>query len=179
MNNADPAEFFKCFADKTRLDIISILSSQDSYVEYIASALSLTSATVCFHLKKLEANGLVSTRREQFYIMYSLNRELLDKTVGEIIACVPEKEPAAPDSYEKSVLNSFFRYGKLTALPVQRKKREIVLREIAGRFERGRDYDEKEVNAIISALHDDYCTIRRDLIGFGMMTRDHEIYRRL
>ena len=48
---------------------------------------------------------------------------------------------------------------------------EIVLREISRRFERNRDYPEPEVNAIISEIYDDFCTVRREMIGCGIMTR--------
>ncbi|MBE6541248.1 MAG: DUF2087 domain-containing protein, partial [Ruminococcaceae bacterium] len=57
--------------------------------------------------------------------------------------------------------------------------REIVLFEILKLFETDREYSEKEVNEIILRYHEDFCTIRREMIAFGMMTRDHEIYKRV
>lgn len=185
MSDFNAADFFKCFSDRTRLDIIKLLGDGESYVELIASKLGLTGATVCFHLKKLEAAGIVVTRREQFYIMYKLIDDALTPTLAEII----DREEVKGDgknekderdaAYEREVLASFIKYGRLTALPVQNKKREIVLCHISQRFERGRDYPEKEINAEILKLHDDYCTIRRELVGFGFFTRDHEVYRRV
>ena len=62
-------------------------------------------------------------------------------------------------------------------IPVQEKKRRIVLREILKEFKSGRDYPEKEVDAIVKKYYDDHCTLRRWLIEDGLMTRDHEIYR--
>ena len=78
--------------------------------------------------------------------------------------------------------SNFFKYGRLVRFPAQRKKQEIILREIARRFEPDRDYPEPEVNAIISEVYDDYCTIRREMIGCGLMTRravkgEHDLYR--
>ena len=61
-------------------------------------------------------------------------------------------------------------------IPTQRKKREIVLWEIAKQFERGREYDEKEVNEIIHRFHEDHCTIRREMIACGIMARQKETY---
>ena len=69
-------ELLKLLADETRLNILNILLREDSYVEKIACDLSLTPATICYHLKKLEAAGVVNCSRAQFYMIYSLNREL-------------------------------------------------------------------------------------------------------
>jgi hypothetical protein len=40
-------------------------------------------------------------------------------------------------------------------------------------------YEEKEVNGIISLIHEDYCTIRRDMISEGISRRDGSRYVRL
>ena len=81
--------------------------------------------------------------------------------------------------YRQKVIDTFFEYGKLKAIPAQRKKRRIVLEEIAKDFEMGKTYDEKEVNLIIAAYHDDFCTIRREMILEGLMARDHQTYWRI
>lgn len=76
-------------------------------------------------------------------------------------------------------VSNFFKYGRLTQIPTQRKKREIVLAQILEQFDFEREYLEKEVNEIILRYHEDFCTIRCEMIAFGMMTRDHEIYKRV
>ena len=171
-------ELLKLLADETRLEILNILLKEDSYVEKIACELSLTPATICYHLKKMESAGVVNCSRSQFYIIYSLNREIFDKPLYELI----KKEEQVVDTeekYKKEVISHFFKYGRLTQIPTQRKKREIVLAEILKQFDFDREYDEKEVNEIILRYHEDFCTIRREIIAFGMMTRDHEIYKRV
>lgn len=168
-------QLLKLLADETRLEILNILLQEDSYVEKIACELSLTPATICYHLKKLESAGVVNCSRSQFYIIYSLNREIFDKPLFELI----KKDSCAVDSEEKykvEVLSHFFKFGKLTQIPTQRKKREIVLAEIAKSFEAGRHYSENEVNEIIHRFHDDHCTIRREMIACGIMVRENEIY---
>ncbi len=165
----------KLLADETRLEILNILLREDSYVEKIACELSLTPATICYHLKKMESAGVVNCARSQFYMIYSLNRAIFDKPLYELI----KKDDPIVDTeakYRKEVLSHFFKYGKLTHLPTQRKKREIVLSEIAGQFERGRGYSETEVNEIIHAFHDDHCTVRREMIACGLMAREKETY---
>lgn len=171
----------KLLADETRLRIINILSEGDSYVELIASKLELTPATVCYHLKKMEAAGMVRCSRSQFYIIYALNGDIFDRTLRDLLITgdtTTDKEAA----YEREVISTFFKYGRLTRLPAQRKKQEIVLREISRRFEPGRDYPEPEVNAIILEVFDDFCTVRREMIGCGLMTRwavkgQYDVYR--
>ena len=171
-------ELLKLLADETRIEILNILLKEDSYVEKIACELSLTPATICYHLKKMETAGIVNCSRSQFYIIYSLNREIFDKPLFELIK---KDEPivSTEEKYKKEVLSSFFKYGRLTQIPTQRKKREIVLAEILEQFELSRTYDEKEVNEIILRYHEDYCTIRREMIAFGMMTRHRETYQRI
>ena len=171
-------ELLKLLADETRLEILNILLKEESYVEKIACELSLTPATICYHLKKMESAGVVNCSRSQFYIIYSLNREIFDKPLYELI----KKEEQVVDTeekYKKEVISHFFKYGRLTQIPTQRKKREIVLAEILEQFDFDREYPEKEVNEIILRYHEDFCTIRREMIAFGMMTRDHERYKRV
>lgn len=171
-------ELLKLLADETRLEILNILLKEDSYVEKIACELSLTPATICYHLKKMESAGVVNCSRSQFYIIYSLNREIFDKPLFELIK-KDEKIIDTEEKYKKEVISNFFKYGRLIQIPTQRKKREIVLAEILEQFDLNREYPEKEVNEIILRYHEDFCTIRREMIAFGMMARDHEIYKRV
>lgn len=170
-------KLLKLLADETRLRILNILVKEDSYVEKIACELSLTPATICYHLKKMESAGVVNCSRSQFYMIYSLNREIFDKPLFELIQ--DEEIVNTEEKYKKAVISNFFKYGRLTLIPTQRKKREIVLAEILKQFESDREYTEKEVNEIILRYHDDYCTIRREMIAFGMVTRHHETYKRV
>ena len=77
------------------------------------------------------------------------------------------------------MIAAFFEYGKLKSIPSQRKKERIVLEELAKSFEKGRKYSENEVNDILLAFHDDYCTIRRDMISEGILARENAVYVRL
>ena len=96
---------------------------------------------------------------------------------GQIQNSALQKE--RDENYRKKVIDSFFRYGKLKSIPSQRKKERIVLEEIAKAFEPGREYTEKEINLLIADFHDDFCTIRRDMISEGILTRDKMMYRML
>ena len=167
-------KLLKLLADETRIEILNILMHEDSYVEKIACELSLTPATICYHLKKLESAGVVNSARSQFYIIYSLNKEIFSQTLADIIK--KDEGEKIDEKYKKEVLSHFFKYGKLTQIPTQRKKREIVLWEIAKSFEKDRKYAENEVNEIIHRFHEDHCTIRREMIACGIMAREKETY---
>ena len=175
MGNA--VSLFKCLSDESRIAILNILAGGDSYVELIAARLDLTPGTVCYHLKKMESAGIVHCSRTQFYIIYSLNREIFDQPLSELLFA-GDKTVDRELEYRQKVLDSFFVNGHLTVFPTQRKKREIVLEKIVGSFEIGRTYTEKEVNHILLDFYDDYCTVRRELIGYGLMARENGTYWR-
>lgn len=172
-------QVFKCLADSSRLQILGGLMREPMYVELIAERLALSPSTVSFHLKKMEAAGLVTSSKEQYYTMYTLRPEVLGATLQELIAPTHAEESVEAQreaAYRKKVLDSFIVYGKLKTIPAQRKKRLIILEEIAGRFEPEKRYPEREVNLIISEMYDDFCTLRRELIVEGLMERDHSVY---
>lgn len=169
---------FKLLADDTRLKLLCALAEKEQYVELLAEKLQLSAPTVSFHMKKLLSAGLVSARREQYYIVYSLNRELLDVTLSSLIF-KDQQDGAAKireEMYRGKVIKAFMPNGYCEVMPAQIKKRQIIYEEIFKRFEKGRLYQEKEVNEIIAAVHADYCTVRRTLIGMGWMKRENNIY---
>ena len=182
MTQENALKIFKCLSDASRLRIVQSLTQGDMYTELLAERLELTPSTVSFHMKKLEDAGLVVSRKEQYYTLYSLKREVLDATLSELVVSSPEQideEQKREDEYRDKVIKSFFKYGKLVSIPVQRKKRLICFEKIAELFEIDRPYDEAELNELISQVHEDYCTIRRDMIGEGILTRDGSTYTRV
>ena len=182
MTQEKALKIFKSLSDMSRLRIIQSLKQGDMYTELLAERLNLTPSTVSFHMKKLEDAGLVISRKEQYYTVYSLNRDMLEKTLSEVAASEPEQideQQKREEVYRQKVISAFFEYDRLRSIPVQRKKKLICYERIAERFEPGRVYEEKEVNAIISPVFEDYCTIRRDMISEGIFRRDGSRYVRL
>ncbi len=172
-------KLFKCLGDKSRLQILKILAKEEMYVELLSKKLDLTPATVSFHLKKLEDAGAVSSRKEQYYTIYTINKNVFMISLMDIIEeASPEEneQKEREEAYRKKVIESFFEYGRLKSIPAQRKKERIVLEEIAKDFENGKDYPEQEVNEIIKKYHEDFCTIRRDMISEGILEREKGIY---
>src|SRR5512136_2862334 len=69
---------FKALGDLTRLQIIYLLSTDTSGtlgVSELAARLKISQPAVSQHLKTLKGEGLVESRREGFYIYYTVNRE--------------------------------------------------------------------------------------------------------
>jgi hypothetical protein len=66
--------------------------------------------------------------------------------------------------------------GNIKQLPSKKDARLVVLSYLAEKFEVGRDYTEKEVNAIIDGWHTfgDYFLLRRELIDSGLMRRTRD-----
>lgn len=174
MTDNEAIKIFKSLSDKSRLMILKCLAKEPMYVERLAERISLTPSTVSFHLKKLEEAKIVTKEKEQYYVIYHMNEHILKSTLLDIIkeeSSEQKLQEEREEKYRKKVLDSFFEYGKLKAIPVQRKKEKIVLEEIAKAFELEKEYTEREVNIIIADFYDDFCTIRRDMISERILTR--------
>ena len=182
MNTEQSISIMKALADKSRLAIVNSLLEQPQYVEEIARRHALAPSTVSFHLKKLEKAGIISSRKEQYYVVVEVNHEILEKPLREIVASAAstsrDLQDQRMDSFHRKVLASFFKEGILEKLPAQHKKRLIVLERFALRFEPGRRYSELEVTNLIRPLYDDYCTIRRLLVDEGLICREADQYWR-
>lgn len=174
---------FKALSDDTRLKLVRALSDRPMYVELLAERLCVSPATVSFHLKKLFAAGLVEQKREQYYMMYSLRKEVFGMSLDELALAKtarPDEAGAQAElreaQYRIKVLKAFMPHGYCEVMPAQIKKRVIVFEEIIKLFEPGKTYPEKEVNEIITRVHADYCSVRRAFIGMGWMTRQYGEY---
>lgn len=182
MTEEQAIKLFKGLADRSRLQILKSLLEEDMYVERLAQRLELTPATVSFHLKKLMDAGAVSSRREQYYTMYSINKEVFQCRILDILgekSSDAQRQQEREARYRQRVLDSFFEYGRLKSIPAQRKKERICLEEIAKELELGRPYPERELNQVLLRFHQDYCTLRRDMISEGILRREEGLYTRL
>ena len=66
--------------------------------------------------------------------------------------------------------------GKITQLPQKQNVRRALLEYLAGKFELGRTYSEREVNGICSLWHTfgDYFLLRRELVDHGLLSRERD-----
>jgi hypothetical protein len=174
-------QFCKAMADESRLKIIGLLSAAERSVRELASMLNLKEPTVSHHLAVLKQLDLVKLRADGIFHWYRLNEEVLGKISRAVfsrdnIAKLAVSAEAA--GAERKVLDNFVDGERLREIPVSRKKRLVILKWLAGFFEPGISYAESRVNTILKLHHHDCATLRREMIGYGMLTREKGIYRR-
>jgi biotin operon repressor len=168
--------FFKVLADASRLKIIGLLAQQPYSVEELAALLELKPSTVSHHLARLTEAGLVSARTQSYYNVYQLNKSALEAMSRELFST--EQITSAPadidlDAYDRKVIADYTRRdGSLKTIPAQRKRLEAILRYVVKAFEVGKQYNEKQVNEILGGYHEDTASLRRELVGAGLMQRE-------
>ncbi len=169
----------KSLADASRLRVLNALLKKPQYVEELANRLELAESTVSFHLKKLEAAGLVTKVKEQYYTVYHPSDDIFTMTLRELVSFenldsfIQEERM---EQYRQKVLRTFMKNNRLEKLPVQHKKKMIILNEFLKRIDPRKKYSEKEINEIILESYEDYCTVRRLMIEEGMMKRKSQVY---
>jgi hypothetical protein len=168
--------FFKALADSSRLKIVGLLAEKSYSVEELAALLQLKPSTVSHHLSKLADAELVTARRESYYTVYQLDKALLKEKSRSMFSQRELSTVAAEvdvNAYDAKVVKDFTRRdGSLKTIPAQQKKLEAILRYVVKSFETGKRYSEKRVNEILSKFHEDTATLRRELIGYGLMQRE-------
>ncbi len=168
--------FYKALADANRLKIVGLLAGQSYSVEELAALLGLRPSTVSHHLAKLAEAGLVSARTESYYSVYQLEEKALEERTRRLLSREDFTTAVADmdlDGYDRKVIADYSRRdGSLKTIPAQRKKLQAVLRYVVRVFEPGKRYSERKVNELLSRYHADTASLRRELVGFGLMKRE-------
>ncbi len=175
-------EFFKAMADASRLKIVGLLAGGERSVQELARALGLKEPTVSHHLSVLKAQGIVTARADGTTRWHALDHDALERLTKRVLQ--PERAahaaPRAAEDWDAKVLKNFVAAdGALKTIPAARKKRGAVLRWLMQDFAEGRRYAEAEVNDRIQAHHWDSATLRRELVGHGMLARKDRVYWRM
>ena len=179
-NLAARADLFQALGHPVRLLIVNLVRMRPRHGQELAQILNLTPATISFHLNKLAAAGLLQSAKDQYYQTYSLAGDVLDRTLDEMVR-LPQaglKREVDEDAFRKKGLATFVHRGRLRSIPAQLKKRQVIMEYIVQHFEPDRAYTHQEVNRILVEFHEDVATLRRELVGTGLMVRDEGIYRR-
>jgi predicted transcriptional regulator len=176
LTSEELAAFFKALSDANRIRLLGLLARQPYSVEELAAILGLRPSTISHHLTKLARAGLVSAKAEGYYNVYRLDEAALRERSKNLFSREVLSASAAgvdAQAYDRKVVAGFARRdGSLKTIPAQRKKLEAVLRYVAQAFEPGRKYTEKRVNEILSRYHTDTASLRRELVGCGLMKRE-------
>jgi hypothetical protein len=173
--------FHKVIGDPTRIRILTLLAKGPLHGQAIAGKLGLTAPTITHHMAKLREINVVKERREKNTIYFYLNESAFRHQAEAILHLVFGKEDKMTDQSTKKtrqeiVDNFLTRDGRLKNIPAQRKKKIIILEYLVKGLEMGKKYTEKEINEYIKKFHDDYATIRRELIIHQFMYRENGIY---
>ncbi|MBI5943770.1 MAG: metalloregulator ArsR/SmtB family transcription factor [Chloroflexi bacterium] len=172
----DVVSFFKVFADANRLKIVGLLAQQPYSVEELAALLNLKPSTVSHHLAKLAQIGLVSAKTESYYNVYQLDEKALEAKSRDLFSqenLAASVADVDADAYDNKVIKDYVRRdGSLKTIPAQRKKLEAILRHVVKAFEMNKRYSEKKVNELLSQYHEDTASLRRELVGYGLMKRE-------
>jgi DNA-binding HxlR family transcriptional regulator len=170
--------FYKALADATRLKIAGLLAQKPYSVEELAQLLQLKPSTISHHLARLAQAGLVSARAESYYSIYRLEEKALERQARRLLSRADLAAAAGDldlDGYDRKVLADYSRKdGSLKTIPAQRKKLEALLRHVVKVFAPGKRYSEKQVNNMLSRFHEDTASLRRELVGCGLMQRESD-----
>lgn len=176
--------FLKALADETRLRMLGLLVVRERSVEELAVLLDLKAPTVSHHLARLKDLALVQMRAEGNTHLYTLVGETLHTlnhdlfTPERIATLAADTADTGEDAWERKVLRDFLVGERLKEIPASRKKRGVVLRWLAERFEVNRRYRETEINELLRRAHEDVAWLRRELIGEKLLRREAADYWR-
>jgi DNA-binding transcriptional ArsR family regulator len=182
MPSLEPAlDFFKALADASRLRLLGLLATRECSVDELAALLNLRAPTVSHHLSRLRQLGLVQQRADGNLHFYRLDTEVLRALSRDVLSVervTSFADSLEPDAWQAKVLRDFFDGPRLKEIPASRKKRAVVLEQLATHFPAGERFSEPQVNKLLLRFHPDPATLRRELVGAGLLLRDHSIYWR-
>ena len=144
--------------------------------EAVATATGLEPRRVTKALERLRGGGLVDGEEGCLAVRAGRFGEAA-RAVGRMRPSVePEDLGASPEA--AAVLRSFWRDGRLTSIPTARSKRRVLLDFLAGQFEPGRVYPERDVNRVLQRFHADHAALRRYLVDEEFLERREGFYWR-
>jgi hypothetical protein len=79
---------------------------------------------------------------------------------------------------EERILRNWVRDGRIIHIPAQEKKKQILIRWVAGQIDPARRWTEREFSEWLSQFNEDYAFLRRYLVDSGYMARENGIYWR-
>ena len=174
--------FHKTMGDPTRIRIVALLANGPLHGQAIAGKLGLTPPTITHHIKKLRETNIVYERRDKNTIYVHLNESVINQQAKTLSKLIEKKEEEVQElmkqnlERQKIIDNFITKEGQLKNIPAQRKKKLIVFEYIVRGLKNGKKYPEKELNTYILKFHEDYATIRRELIVNHFMYRENGIY---
>ena len=171
MTVVTPATIAGLLADEERLKVFAAVALGASTVETASLAAGLDVATVQGVLPRLVSAGLIE---------HDGGLRVRVDTLRAAARSRPPRDRELPGATpeQAAVLRNFVAGGRLNALPARAGLRRVVLEYMAGVFDEGVEYDERQVNEALRAFHDDHVSLRRYLVDERLLERSHGVYRR-
>ena len=177
---SDAATLVGLLAEDDRLKVVAAMALGASTVDEVADATALDARRTAAALERLAAGGLVVTDADGKGL-----RLAADRFKAAAQAEAKRRAEAEPgDSFEgvapeaATVLRNFVSDGRLRQIPANRAKRRVVLDWLAGRFEPGKTYPERDVNLLLGMAHADVAALRRYLVDEEFLERRDGFYWR-
>jgi len=152
-------EFFKVLGEPNRLRIVGLLAQRAYTVEQLSETLGVGASTVSHHLARLACAGLVASRSESYYNLYSLKTDALSGMAKEMLAQAQPARPASEQDlcdFDRKVLATFTTAdGRIKAFPMQERKFPRAAPPRAALIQSRRALHGKRVNEILSKFNDD------------------------
>ena len=175
----DPTGILRVFADPKKVKLLGQLCGEALPLHTLARAAGLSEAETMELLPPLKGAGLLEETFAHDGFRWRYKPSAIFETLRETRAAAgPADLPPGTSAFDARVLGDFFVCGRLRGIPVQRKKREVVLRYMAGKFSPDRTYTEQEVNLLLLNYHEDYASLRREMVDTGLMVRANGLYWR-
>jgi hypothetical protein len=163
----EPRDLVALLAEPDRLRALAAVALGAGTLAEVAERAGLEPRAAARALNRLVAGGLLGGEATKGYeVRAAVLRAAARRPATD------RQERDGPHGSE--VLGRFLRGGRLVAIPAARGKRLVVLDHLAGLFEPGRRYPEREVNEILRAWHPDYAMLRRFLVDDGFLDRADE-----
>lgn len=173
-------QFFQVFSNESRLRIVGHLATGERSVGELAQLLELKEPTISHHLSELKGLGLVTVRAEGTSRIYRLDTRALEAISKDIFA--PQNLAAlvrpAELSEEERILQTWVKNGRIVDIPSQEKKKQVIIRWVAGQIDPDRRWTEREFSQWLAQFNEDYAFLRRYLVDNGYMARENGIYWR-
>jgi DNA-binding transcriptional ArsR family regulator len=187
--NDRPAQFetvlaaFRALSSERGLALVVALAEGPRRFDQLVEATGLSPQLVETHLALLGLGELVLPQQTQNGRVYTLQTDHLAALPDTMRGMTPPANQSAlvapPEDFDQKTIRDFMVEGRLKTIPSHDKKRQVILCYLAGLFEPGRQYPEREVNAILRDVYPDSASLRRYLVDSRLMARDHGVYWRL
>ncbi len=175
----DLITLLRVFADGDKIKLLAAICDEPLPLHTLARTAGVSEAEAMRQISTLKEAELLS----ETFAADGFRWQYQPKALFEALAALKQNaKPAVGGEWtaeEAKVLGDFFVGDRLKTIPAQRKKKDIVVRYLAGQFDFGRTYTEQEVNFKLLDYHEDYATLRREMIDTKRMRRENGIYERL